>query len=186
MKSAASVAKHPIHPMLVPLPIGLWIFSLVCDIIYLATGTFIWSTVALYSMAAGVIGALLAALPGFVDLYKLPASRAKKVGILHMSINLGIVVLYAADFFWRRNVIPGIMGPFILSIIGILALGVSGWLGGEMVYVHGVAVDPVTKLPPVPEKAAATLAVERRVTERRDADRREADRFQQRLTPHHP
>lgn len=187
MKSTVNVAKHPVHAMLVPLPIGLWIFSLVCDIIFYATGLGIWNTVAVYCMAAGVIGALLAALPGFFDLYKLPASRAKSLGITHMSINLGIVVLFIADFFWRYNVLPGAVGPFILSIVGILALGVSGWLGGELVYVHGVAVDPAGEMALQPaEETVATgaAAIERRVNVRRDSDRRETGFHG--LTPHHP
>ncbi len=64
MISKASVAKHTIHPMLVPLPIGLWIFSLVCDFIYKGVGDLLWHTMAYYSLAGGVIGGLLAALPG--------------------------------------------------------------------------------------------------------------------------
>ncbi|WP_185245204.1 DUF2231 domain-containing protein [Citrifermentans bremense] len=63
MISKASVAKHPIHPMLVPLPIGLWIFSLVCDLIYEGSGDLLWHNMAHYSLAGGVIGGLLAALP---------------------------------------------------------------------------------------------------------------------------
>lgn len=185
MKSTASVAKHPIHPMLVPLPIGLWIFSFVSDVIFMATGSLIWNTIAHYSMAAGVIGGVMAALPGFLDLYKLPASRAKKMGILHMSLNLGIVVLYVADFIWRSNVVPGALGPFVLSIIGIVSLMVSGWLGGEMVYVHGVAVEPVSELQPVePRAVKGNLAVERRVRARREEDHRHHDLTG--LTPHHP
>jgi uncharacterized membrane protein len=188
MKSTASVAKHPIHPMLVPVPIGLWIFSFIGDVVFQATGNLTWGTIARYSMGVGVIGALLAALPGFVDLYKLPASRAKRMGILHMSVNLGIVVLFAADYVWRVNQVPGALGPFVLSIIGILSLMVSGWLGGEMVYVHGVAVEPVRELQPLePQAVKGSLAVERRVMARRDKDRRDhRDQDFTGLTPHHP
>lgn len=143
MRSRVSVAGHPIHPMLVPLPIGLWIFSLVCDVVYFAKGDAIWSTLALYTMAGGVIGALLAALPGLFDLYNLEPSQAKKIGLWHMSINLGLVTLYVLNFLWRLNAEPGAIGPLALSIVAVLALAVSGWIGGEMVYVHGVGVEPV-------------------------------------------
>ena len=69
MRTPASISKHPIHPMLIVFPIGLWIFSLVCDLIHLggASGD-AWLTVAFYSMVGGVIGALCAAVPGFIDL----------------------------------------------------------------------------------------------------------------------
>ena len=59
MTSSASIAKHPIHPMLVAFPIGLWVFSLVCDFIYRGTTTPIWSDLAFYTIAGGIIGACL-------------------------------------------------------------------------------------------------------------------------------
>ena len=59
--------------MLVPFPIGLWVFSLVCDLIFAFGATSpVWKTVALYSMAGGIIGALAAAVPGLIDLLSLP------------------------------------------------------------------------------------------------------------------
>jgi uncharacterized membrane protein len=143
MMSTASVARHPIHPMLVPLPIGLWIFSFVCDIFALNTGGATWEIVASYTMGAGIVGALLAALPGFIDLFTLPFSRAKRIGILHMGINLSIVVLYIINFLWRGHAASAALGPLMLSLFAILLLAGSGWLGGEMVYVQGVAVEPI-------------------------------------------
>lgn len=141
MISKASVAKHPIHPMLVPLPIGLWIFSLVCDVIYKTNGDLLWNTMAHYSLAGGVIGGLLAALPGLIDFLALPPSHAKRIGLWHLGLNLGITGLYIANFFWRR-VDPTATGPVALSVFAIVLLVASGWLGGEMVYVHGIAVAP--------------------------------------------
>lgn len=143
MRSTASFAKHPIHPMLVPLPIGLWIFSLVCEIASVVQTEAIWGALAWYTMAGGVVGALLAALPGFVDLVTLPPSSAKRIGYWHLGINLTIVTLYVVNLLWRSHAGPAPMGPLALSVVAILLLTVSGWLGGEMVYVHGVAVVPV-------------------------------------------
>lgn len=143
MRSTASFAGHPVHPMLVPFPIALWVFSLIADIIVLLKFDPVWSSIAYFTMAGGTIGALLAALPGFVDLFTLPPSRTRKIGIWHMSINFSIVVLYVVNLLWRRHVVPDALGPFLLSVFAVLLLMVSGWLGGEMVYVHGVAVEPV-------------------------------------------
>src|SRR6185295_15598947 len=65
---AASIKKHPLHPMLVPFPIALWIFSLVCDlIVVLVLGGPVWKDVAFYTMAGGFVGALAAAAPGYLD-----------------------------------------------------------------------------------------------------------------------
>lgn len=59
-----------------------------------------------------------------------------------------IVALYAVNFLWRRAAEPGATGPLLLSIAAIVMLMVSGWLGGELVYVHGVAVEPVGQKQP--------------------------------------
>ena len=147
MRTPASF-KHPIHPMLIVFPIGLWIFSLACDLIRLAGASGdAWSTVALFSMIGGLIGALCAAIPGFIDLlfYKGGAPPLKKVALIHMAINLTAVVLYAINI-WLRASGPANLGaslsaPVVLSIIGVALLFVSGWLGGQMVHVYGVGVE---------------------------------------------
>jgi uncharacterized membrane protein len=140
MKDLARVGNHPIHPMIVPLPIGLWIFSLVADIIYRVYGNEVWASVAYYSMAGGIVGALLAAIPGFVDFYALKQGAVKKIAFRHMLINLSAVVLFSINFYLRTGA-PEAAAPFILSIIGVGSILVSGWLGGQMVYVHGLGVD---------------------------------------------
>lgn len=144
MHTPANIAKHPIHPMLVPIPIGLWIFSLVCDLIRIFGGTSPnWSVVALYSMVGGIVGALIAAIAGFIDLLSLPAGL-KRVALIHMGINLTIVVLFVINAWLRSN---GASNAVVwLSVIAIGLLVISGWLGGKMVYVHGVGVQ----IPPEP------------------------------------
>ncbi len=145
MRTPASIAGHPIHPMLVPIPIGLWIFSLVCDLIHAGgSANAAWPTVALYTMGAGIVGALLAALPGLIDLLSLPPGP-RKTAVIHMSLNLSIVALYAINF-WLRMGSPDKPGNLVwLSVLSIGLLVISGWLGGKLVYEHGVAVD--TSLP---------------------------------------
>ncbi len=143
MRTPASIARHPIHPMLVPIPIGLWLFSFFCDLVHRFGGTSPnWEIVAWYSMVGGIVGALIAALPGLVDLLALPA-HVKRTGIAHMALNLTIVVLFAINAWMRRG--GGVTeGETWLSLLAIVLLGVSGWLGGKMVYEHAVAVDTTT------------------------------------------
>ena len=148
MRTPASIFKHPIHPMLIVFPIGLWIFSLVCDLIRLAGAVpDVWSTVAFISMVGGFIGALCAAVPGFIDLlfYKGGAPPVKKIALTHMTINLTVVVLYAINIWLRADdtayIDRGLSLPVWLSIIGVALLAVSGWLGGQMVHVYGVGVE---------------------------------------------
>jgi uncharacterized membrane protein len=140
MHTPAKIAKHPIHPMLVTIPIGLWVFSLVCDIVYrFGGGNPNWELVALYTMIGGIVGALLAAVPGFIDMLSLPRP-VKRIALIHMAINLTVVALYAVNAGLRRDGVPD--SAIWLSFIGVGLLAVSGWLGGHMVYVHGVAVEP--------------------------------------------
>jgi uncharacterized membrane protein len=142
MRTPASIAGHPIHPMIVPIAIGGFILSLIFDIVCLASGnTEPWASVAYYTMIGGIVGALCAAVFGFVDLMSLPAGYTKHVGYTHMGINLTIVVLFIVNAWLRHgHEAPGTL-PFILSIVGIAMLVVSGWLGGKMVYEAGVGVS---------------------------------------------
>ena len=148
MRTPASIYKHPIHPMLVVFPIGLWIFSLACDLIRLAGfSAETWSIVAFFAMVGGLIGALGAAIPGAIDLlyYKGGAPPVKKIALSHMTINLIAVVLYAINIWLRVSgptpMNPGMSAPVLLSIVGVALIGVSGWLGGQMVHVYGVGVE---------------------------------------------
>lgn len=138
------IAGHPIHPMLVPIPIGLFVFSLVADIATL-TGwaASAWPAVALYCMGGGIVGALLAAVFGFLDYRTLTEPRTKDVATAHMLINLAVVGLYVVNFAlrWNSQGSGGLL-TFGLSVLAILMLLVSGWLGGELVYVRRVAVAP--------------------------------------------
>ena len=88
MASPASVKKHPLHPMLVALPIGLWVFALVCDIIAAAGGTSIWSTVALYCVAGGIVGAGTAAVLGLIDYFSIGEAAMRRIANLHLIVNL--------------------------------------------------------------------------------------------------
>jgi uncharacterized membrane protein len=146
MRTPASIAGHPIHPMLVPIAIGLWIFSLVCDLIHAGgNANPAWTTVAYYCMGGGIVGALLAAVPGLIDLVSLPEGP-RRTAIAHMVINLTVVALYAVNF-WMRSGAPENPGRLVwLSVVAIALLVVSGWLGGKMVYELGVAVS--TETPP--------------------------------------
>lgn len=152
MLAKARIAKHPIHPMLVPFPIGLLGFSFICDLVGLSTRNPLWPVFAAYAMAAGILAALATALPGLIDLVALHRQPVKKLGIYHMSCNLAVVVLFVADLWWRLS-IPFSKGQVLLSAGGIVLLMVSGWLGGELVYVHRTAVDETT----LPHEEPATF-----------------------------
>jgi uncharacterized membrane protein len=141
METTASIRKHPIHPLLVGIPIGLWVFSLICDLVYyFGWGGSEWAGVALYTLGGGIVTALLAAIPGVIDLISITDHKLRRIGIIHMSINLVVVGLYVVNFALRRGTAAPTLLPLILSLVGVGLLGVAGWLGGELVHVYGVSV----------------------------------------------
>ena len=123
MQAPASISKHPVHPMLVVLLAGLWVFSLGCDLLYLGGAEAeIWSRLALYTMVGGFIGAFTAlALPGFVA---------------RMNVTLVVVGLYAVNI-WLRLGDPNLALAITPSVIGVGMLAVSSWLETQLLRVHG-------------------------------------------------
>jgi len=148
MASAASAGGHPIHPMLIPFPIALWIFSLIADLVYLWRGNPVWRDyVAFYALLAGIIGAAAAAVPGIIDWLSIRNSEVKRIADWHARLNVIALIVFLIDFYLRttsgaRWIGPSLTIPLVLSVLGIVLITISGWLGGEMVYVHGVAVEP--------------------------------------------
>jgi uncharacterized membrane protein len=155
METRATVAEHPIHPMLIPFPIALWIFSLACDLIFLfGFGGPVWKDVALYTMTGGILGGLAAAIPGYIDYRSLTDPVIVRVAQMHMAINVGLILLFTINAGLRILNGPEALLPVFLSLLGVAGLGVSGWLGGELVYVQGVAVQPERETPAPGRRAA--------------------------------
>jgi uncharacterized membrane protein len=130
--------------MLVVFPIALWIFSFLCDLLaqYSTGSGAFWSEVAFYTMGAGVVGALFAAVPGFLDYLSLRGGRVKNIATTHMVLNLTIVILYVFNLGLRMNrPVNEHVAPVLVSAVAVVLLAISGWLGGSLVYTHGVAVE---------------------------------------------
>ena len=141
MRTPASIAHHPVHPMLVTIPIGLWLFALLCDLAFVfGVGASHWFTISFYAMVVGLLGALVAAIPGTIDMLSLRGAP-KKLALAHMGLNLTVVALFAINLVLRVNGAEVAGLPLALTVIAITLLAVSGWLGGQMVYVHRVGVE---------------------------------------------
>lgn len=155
MASPASIGGHPIHPMIIPFPIALWVFSLVADVIYLWKGNPVWKDwIAFYALLAGIIGAVAAAVPGLIDWLSITRKDVVKIANWHARLNVIALLIFAASFYLRTTsgstwVSGNYTIPVLLSVLGVVLITISGWLGGEMVFKHGVAVDSGA----TPEKA---------------------------------
>jgi uncharacterized membrane protein len=137
---------HPFHPLLVTVPIGAWVGSLVFDIgSRLVSDPGSLTQGSEWLIAIGVIGALAAAAVGFLDLLAIPTRTAAfRTALWHMSLNLVVTGAYAVNFVWRhgaylRPAAVG-LGPLVLSVLSMAALTVSGYLGGKLAYRYGVRV----------------------------------------------
>jgi uncharacterized membrane protein len=141
---------HPLHPALVALPIGAWLASLVFDVAsYMAAEPRFLAEGSRWLIALGVLGALAAAGVGFLDFLAIPGgTRAWRVALIHMTLNLAVTAAYAVGFVIRGDqpTAPVPAGPLALSVVALVALGVSGYLGGELVFRYGVrVVDEATQ-----------------------------------------
>jgi uncharacterized membrane protein len=136
---------HPLHPLLVTVPIGAWTCSLVFDVAsHLAGDPAFLAKGSLWLIGIGVAGALAAASAGFLDLLAIaPGTPAFRTALVHMSLNLAVTLAYVAGFGWRtegdRAGAVG-AGQLALSAASFAVLAVSGHLGGRLAYRYGVRV----------------------------------------------
>ena len=95
MESKTKFLGHPIHPMLIVFPLGLFVASIVMDILFTITDNVPYAAAAFYNIAGGIIGGLLAAIFGFRDYAAIPENtRAKRIGLMHGFGNLAVLVLF--------------------------------------------------------------------------------------------
>lgn len=148
MSSPASIGGHPIHPMLIPFPVALWTFSLVADLMFLWRENPAWERASFYTLAAGIAGAVAAAIPGIIDYFGIKDRKVSKIAGWHARLNILALLTFAVSFYLRTQTGGAYMArrdyvlPLALSIFGVVLIVISGWLGGELVYKHGVSVNP--------------------------------------------
>jgi uncharacterized membrane protein len=168
-RTLAGPYGHPYHAALVSVPIGAWVASLVFDIAsHFTTKPGFLAAGSEWLIAVGIAGAIIASLAGFVDLVSLAeGTPAYRTAAAHMLLNLMLIVLYAADFFWRQRTYgsdaPVGMSMLSLSAACVVLLTISGFLGGRLAFRYGVRVaDEATQ-------ASGYLSGRRRTTRRSEA-----------------
>jgi uncharacterized membrane protein len=149
MYSKIKLAGHPIHPMLVAFPIAFYAAALVCYIVYNSNMDVFWFKVAYVANAAGVIMAVVAALPGFLDWLFIPAAtKPKKTGLFHMICNVTALLLYGICILQQKDkwndANPDIGMAIVLTGAGFVITLIAGFLGWTLVQKHHVGVDPFT------------------------------------------
>jgi uncharacterized membrane protein len=141
-KSTASIAGHPLHPMLVPFPIAFFVGTLGADFMYLRGGDPFFFMMTQWLLGAGIVLALVAALAGFTDFLGEARIRAWGIAWGHLLGNLGVVAIEAGNLYRRCLIGPDSIEGLgvMLSLAAVLLMLVTGWLGWEMVYRRRVGI----------------------------------------------
>src|SRR6266550_926077 len=145
MASKASIAGHPVHPMLVAFPIGLWTTSFVLDVIFYFIRNPSLPLISKVMLAAGLVGAVAAAVAGIIDWLSIKEPQVKRIADWHARLNIFAVIVFAASLYFRMRIGAHWLNwnmrvPVLLSALGVLLIGISGWLGGALTFEHGVGV----------------------------------------------
>jgi uncharacterized membrane protein len=163
--SKAAIAGHPIHPMLVALPIGSLVGALVCDIVFWTTGDPFWARAAMYLVGGGLVTGVLAAIFGFTDFVTVPAIRQFTAAWVHFVGNGIAMVLTFVSLLVRVPDPVAAVVPWgiALSLMTCGTLVVTGWMGGELAFRHRVGVTPQETTTAVGEPISLTDHRQRRV-----------------------
>jgi uncharacterized membrane protein len=153
MKSKASIAGHPFHPMLVSFPIGLWFTSFAADVVFYFRRD--WPSLLVISkfmIAAGCLGAVAAAIPGIIDWLSITNKEVKRIANWHARLNIIALIVFTISLYFRMRagahwVNYMLRIPFLLSLLGVVLISISSWLGGELTFKHGVGAAPQQDLP---------------------------------------
>ena len=144
MRSAARLGNHPIHPMFVAFPVGLFITGYIFDLIGVASANASLWAAGWYCIIAGLVGGVCAAIPGVIDLLGVvpPNSSGRTRGWLHGGLNAVILAVFIWMAAYRGN--AGTQPDRLALIVqgcAVIALGFSGWLGGTLAYRNQIGVD---------------------------------------------
>ena len=160
MRSKAAIGSHPIHPMLVPIPIGAFTVALIGDVLHIVRPEDpFWYDLSFTCIGIGLIFALTAAVFGAVDYLGVKMSaRAFRLATWHALLNVTMALAYAASFLLRHH--GADLPPdrwssaFAFALVGFGLLGASGWLGGKLAYEHRVGVLEEPPAPSTRERTA--------------------------------
>lgn len=134
---------HPPHQILIVFPAGLLLTATAFDAAALATGSHSFWNASYLMIAAGIAGGLIAAVFGLIDWLAIPrGTRARRIGAVHGLGNAVVLMLYGTSLWVRASpeAAPELSAA-LFGFLGAALLGLTGWLGGELVSRLGIGVD---------------------------------------------
>lgn len=132
--------RHPLHPALVHFPITCWSLAVMADFASLYFGEQAWRWSA-GLLAVGCASALIAMTAGMMELARVPEGDALRDAYSHMGLMLSALTLFSTRLLLRlehfQPLAPDALA-LLLDAAGFLCLAIGGWLGGKLVYEHGI------------------------------------------------
>jgi len=147
MKSRLHIAGHPIHAMVVGLPIGLYTLAFLCDVAFMVLSDPFWFRMAFWTLVFGMVFHLVAAVTGMPDYLAVIRMKtdARRVAHSHLIFGISLLVIQGLNLGIRDGGTLPIDGtitlPFIVNLIAVSVLSLQGWYGGELVYRHKVGIE---------------------------------------------
>lgn len=148
--AAAGPYGHPIHPLLVTIPIGAFVATLAFDVASIAIEGRAYGRPALWLSVIGIVSGLVAAAFGLMDFRRLtPGTPAHATAVRHMVLMDVVLLCFVVGFFVRRADSTQFLDgtpvlALVLSAVGVAVLLVGGWFGGRLSYSYGVRVKDET------------------------------------------
>lgn len=144
VESVAAIAGHPLHPSVVPLPIGAFVGAFVADLAYARSGDPFWARAARHLTDAGIVTGLMAGSLGAMDFTGREPIRRHGSAWVHGLGNATVLgmALLSRSMRQRDERRAGERGAMWISGLSVAMLGITGWLGGELSYRHRIGVIP--------------------------------------------
>jgi uncharacterized membrane protein len=142
IRSTASIAGHPLHPMIIPFPLALLVILPLVDFAFVFTSDPFWARAALWLAGAGLLSGLVAAGVGLIDFITLPIVRRHRAAWIHAGGNAMAMALTFVSLWLRMEdpVAAVVPSGILLSIVVAILLTITGWYGGELSYRYWIGV----------------------------------------------
>jgi uncharacterized membrane protein len=134
MESRLKIAGQAVQPILVMFPLGLFAMAVIFDVADLLGGPDILGALGFWNVVAGLAGGVLATLAGAIDLAFVRRTDAKRLGVLRVLLNMGVLILFAVILMVRvgdPDRAAGV-GLFFLELLALALAGFGAWFGGEL------------------------------------------------------
>lgn len=142
VRSTASFAGHPLHPVVVAFPVSFLMGALVTDLVYWFNGGAFWAEASFWLLVAGAVTGIVAALLGAIDFFTIDRARANVAGWIHAGVNVAAVILAGVNIWLRLDAYGEsiLWAGLILSLLTAALLGAGGWFGGELTFRYKIGV----------------------------------------------